>query len=70
MQAPLCRVKQRRRFHPATGKVVTVEISVLANSVTDGLRDVQTVCLGCSVFTGTADRKIRAEFQSVIGIRN
>jgi type IV pilus assembly protein PilW len=51
-------------------QVVTVEISVLANSVTDGLRDVQTVCLGCTVFSGTADRKIRAEFQSVVGIRN
>lgn len=51
-------------------QVVSVEISVLANSVTDGLREVQNVCLGCTVFSGTADRKIRSEFQSVVGIRN
>jgi type IV pilus assembly protein PilW len=52
------------------GQVVTVQAAILVNSVTDALADEGTVCLGCTVFAGTEDRRIRAEFQTTIGIRN
>ena len=51
-------------------QVVTVEISLLVSTITDAMPDSDTVCLGCTVFAGTADRKIRSEFQTVIGVRN
>lgn len=51
-------------------QVVTVEISLLVSSITDALPDSDTVCLGCTVFSGTADRKIRSQFQTVVGVRN
>lgn len=51
-------------------QVVTVEILVLASSTADALPGADTVCLGCTVFSGVADRRIRAEFRTVVGIRN
>ncbi|NNK33533.1 MAG: hypothetical protein HKP02_10440 [Xanthomonadales bacterium] len=51
-------------------QVVTVEISLLVSSINDPLPSIDTVCLGCTVFAGVADRKIRSEFQTVIGVRN
>ncbi len=51
-------------------QVVSVRIAILANSVTNALASTDTVCLGCRRFVGTADRRLRAEFQSTVGIRN
>ncbi len=51
-------------------QVVTVEIALLVNSVTPALTSVDTVCLGCAKFSGTADHMIRAEYKTVIGVRN
>ena len=51
-------------------QVVTIQIAILVNSISNVLTSADTVCLGCTVFSGTADHKIRAEFQTVIGVRN
>ena len=51
-------------------QVVTIEIALLVNSVTPALTSVDTICLGCAMFSGTADHMIRAEYKTVIGIRN
>ncbi len=51
-------------------QVVSVRLRILVNSVSNALGSVDTVCLGCRHFTGTADRMIRAEYQTTVGIRN
>lgn len=51
-------------------QVVTMRVALLVSSVTDALAEVDTVCLGCTVFAGSADRKMRTEFHTVIGLRN
>lgn len=51
-------------------QVVALQVAVLVNSVTAALSSDDTVCLGCTVFSGSEDRMIRAEYQTVIGIRN
>ncbi|MBT8038760.1 MAG: hypothetical protein HKO99_02635 [Xanthomonadales bacterium] len=51
-------------------QVVSVRIAILVNSVSNALITPDTVCLGCRRFAGTADRMLRAEFQSTVGIRN
>lgn len=51
-------------------QVVSVQVALLVNSVNAALPQEDTVCLGCSVFAGTQDFLIRAEFQTTIGMRN
>ena len=51
-------------------QVVTMQVAILVHSVSDALFEPNTVCIGCSVFTGTSDRLIRVEFHSTIGVRN
>lgn len=51
-------------------QVVTIRIAVLVSSVSNAFTSAQTVCLGCTVFSGVTDYKIRTEFQAIIGIRN
>jgi type IV pilus assembly protein PilW len=51
-------------------QVVTVQIALLVNSVSNALRAAETVCLGCTVFNGSEDLLVRAEFQTTVGIRN
>lgn len=51
-------------------QVVALQVAVLVNSVTAALTSDDTVCLGCTVFNGFEDRLVRAEYQTVIGVRN
>lgn len=51
-------------------QVVGIQVSLLVSSVVPALGQDDTVCLGCSVFAGSNDRLVRAEFQTTIGIRN
>ncbi len=51
-------------------QVVTVQATILVNSVADALATEGAVCLGCTVFTAPTDRLIRGEFQTTIGVRN
>lgn len=51
-------------------QVVAIKIAVLVSTISNALASEETICMGCTVFTGVADRKIRSEFQAVIGIRN
>lgn len=51
--------------------VVSLRVSLLVNSVTPGLPQPDTICLGCLTFTpSTADRLVRAEFTTTVGLRN
>lgn len=63
------------RFVDAAGvgdwnEVVSIQVSLLMNSVTPVLPTPATVCLGCLVFQGSNDRLIRGEFQTTVAIRN
>ena len=51
-------------------QVVALKVSLLVSTVTDALTVADTVCMGCTVFSGSEDHKIRSEFQTIIGIRN
>jgi type IV pilus assembly protein PilW len=51
-------------------QVISFRIALLVNSINPVLNTDDTVCLGCVVFSGTADRLIRQEFQTTIEIRN
>jgi type IV pilus assembly protein PilW len=51
-------------------QVVSVQVALLVNSVVPALSQDDTVCLGCTVFAGSNDRLVRAEFQAIIEIRN
>lgn len=51
-------------------QVVSVQIALLVNSVSNALLDAQTVCLGCNAFNGTSDRMIRAQYETTVGVRN
>jgi type IV pilus assembly protein PilW len=51
-------------------QVVTIRVAILVNSVSNALIVADNVCLGCSVFNGSTDNLIRAEFQSTIDVRN
>ena len=51
-------------------RIASVEITLLVNSIDNVLRAPENVCIGCTVFAGTADRMIRGEFQTVVAIRN
>jgi len=50
--------------------ITSVEITLLVNSIVNVLKGPDNVCMGCVVFAGSTDRLIRAEFQTVIDIRN
>jgi type IV pilus assembly protein PilW len=51
-------------------RIASVEITLLVNSVVNVLRESDNVCMGCVVFPGSTDRLIRAEFQTIVEIRN
>jgi type IV pilus assembly protein PilW len=51
-------------------QVISLRVALLVNSINPVLNTDDTVCLGCLVFSGTADRLIRQEFQATIEIRN
>jgi type IV pilus assembly protein PilW len=51
-------------------QVSSIQVALLVNSVVPALPSDDTVCIGCTVFAGSQDRLIRAEFQTTIGIRN
>jgi type IV pilus assembly protein PilW len=51
-------------------QVVSLQITLLVNSIEGAVSPGDMVCLGCNVFAGTQDGLIRAEFQTTIGIRN
>lgn len=50
--------------------ITSVEVTLLVNSVSNVLSSPDNVCIGCVVFPGSTDRRIRAEFQTIIDIRN
>ena len=51
-------------------KITSVELTLLVNSVSNALPSPDNVCIGCVVFPGSTDRRIRAEFQTTVDIRN
>jgi len=55
---------------PNWGQVVSIEISILVNSIENVLKTAGNVCLGCVMFAGSEDQNLRAEFQATIGVRN
>lgn len=52
------------------GNVVSLRISLLVNSEIEVLPQSDTVCLGCSTFAPPADRRVRGEFTTTVGLRN
>jgi type IV pilus assembly protein PilW len=50
--------------------VVSLRVSLLVNSVMPGLPQPASVCLGCLTFNPPADRRLRAEFTTTVGLRN
>ena len=50
--------------------IISLEITLLVNSVVNVLPGADNVCLGCIVFPGSTDQLLRAEFQTIIDIRN
>lgn len=50
--------------------IISLEITLLVNSVVNVLPATDNVCLGCVVFAGSTDQLLRAEFQTIIDIRN
>ncbi|MDX1461355.1 MAG: PilW family protein [Xanthomonadales bacterium] len=50
--------------------VASIQVTFLVNSVENAVWGQDNVCIGCSVFSGSADNLIRAEFQTTVGLRN
>ena len=50
--------------------IISLEITLLVNSVSNVLASTDNVCLGCVVFAGSTDQLLRAEFQTIVDIRN
>jgi len=51
-------------------KVLSLQISLLVNSIDNALLEDDTICLGCVLFNGTSDLLVRQEFQTTIEVRN
>ena len=51
-------------------QVISMRIALLVNSIDPVLPEDDNVCMGCTVFNGSADRLVRQEFHSTIQVRN
>jgi len=51
-------------------KVLSLQISLLVNSIDNALLEDDTICFGCVLFNGTSDLLVRQEFQTTIEVRN
>jgi len=51
-------------------QVVAMKVALLSSTVTNAMASTDTVCMGCTVFSGSADHKVRSEYQTIIGLRN